>query len=92
MNDIFGVFEVFFTLRKFGCDNNSRHHIPQRVCQSLWRLDMLDSLAFHSAALGAAGIPENSRTDFSGTPADADGSLYDAMTRPINWFDSRSWN
>ena len=44
-SDIFGVSEVFFTLRKFGCNNNSRHHLPKRVCQ---RLGRLDSLGFHS--------------------------------------------
>ena len=45
--DILGVqvSEVFFTLRKFGCNNNSRHHLPKRVCQSLGRLD---SLGFHT--------------------------------------------
>ena len=42
---MFGVSEVFFDFRKFGCNNNSRHHLPKRVCQSLGRLD---SLGFHT--------------------------------------------
>jgi len=47
-SDIYGVSEVLFSLRKFGCNNKSRHHLPQRVWQSLWRLD---SLGFHRVAV-----------------------------------------
>ena len=50
-------FRGLFTLRKFGCDNNSRHHLPQRVWQSLWRLDSL-SIHFNSLVLLASAFPQ----------------------------------
>ena len=44
-SDISVVFEVLFTLRMFVCNKKSRHHLPKRVWQSLWRLD---SPGFHT--------------------------------------------
>ena len=56
-SEIFEVSEVLFTLRMFVCNNKSRHHLPKRVWQSLWRLD---SPGFHTIVNQMFVIPTSS--------------------------------